>query len=90
MTRYLTYIDGSIEFIKRGLPPTEVPGFEVDPGNPYIFRPILPPCKRRTTVKVPTPCCPEGKEVVACEKFGFIYMTPQCCINCDKDGKSEP
>jgi len=47
MARYITHLDGSIEFPRKGYPPDIIPGYDQDPKNPYKFIPIIPECKFR-------------------------------------------
>lgn len=97
--RYITHLDGSIEFPHRGSPPKNVEGYTVDPGDPFHFHLILPECPHRTFKKMVLKCCPEGKTVRHCTKFGFLAMSAQTCIGCVDKGyhiagdppvKSEP
>ncbi len=84
--KYISLANGDIQFIKRGDPPMVVPGYEVDAGDPYIFHPVLPPCQYRTFKLLVLSCCPSGKNVRHCTKFGFLSMPPETCISCVKMG----
>lgn len=44
MNGYREMDDGTRWFPPRGQPPAEMPGYVRDPGNPFIFRPSMPPC----------------------------------------------
>jgi len=88
--QYIRMGDGSIIFKKRGLPPTEVPGYEVDPGDPYRFTPLLPPCKARTIRLVQVPCCIDKIPLRHCTKYNLLSMTFDHCIGCNKRGESDP
>lgn len=87
MPNFIRNYDGSITFKKRGMPPMEVPGFEVDEGDPYHFIPILPECEHRGTTKIKIPCCPQMIEVSHCKRYNFMQMPPAQCINCAKEGR---
>lgn len=86
--RYFVQPDGSIEFMKKGPPPQEVPGYEVDPGNPYHFLPILPPCEARIYKDLGEKCCPTARFMRHCTKFNLFAMTPQTCNDCAKRGEN--
>lgn len=83
--------DGSIQFITRGLPPTEVPGYEVDEGDIYLFHPILTPCQARIFKQMnDSSCCPTGRKVRHCTKFGYYSMPASTCKACEKQGLHVP
>jgi len=84
--RFYTLPGGAIQFIHRGLPPMEVPGYEVDPGDPYIFHPVVAPCVHRVPLKITTPCCPEGKEIRFCDKFKYYNVLSSQCMDCIRLG----
>lgn len=48
--------DGSLVYPRRGEPPTLPDGFERDPGDPYVIRPVYEDCKHRCIVKFIMPC----------------------------------
>lgn len=83
--------NGDISFKRRGQPPMVVPGFEPDLGDPYLFHPILPPCKRRGLITLP-PCnnCPKGKTVPHCSKYNYIGVIVEQCIDCGNKDLNEP
>lgn len=91
MRRFIELGDGSIQFPMNGPPPMIVPGYEVDPGDPYRFHLELEPCAARTfkNVKVGN-CCPEGRNVRHCTKFNLVAMTPPHCKNCVEKGEHVP
>lgn len=41
--------DGSIEYAPVDAPPPTVKGFETDPSNPWLLRPLWPGCQARMT-----------------------------------------
>jgi len=90
MRHFISLPNGSIQFIKRGIPPDEIPGFEVDPGDSYLFHPVLPPCAARTYVTIEGDCCPISRHMRHCTKYGFYQMTPLQCKTCYAEGKSIP
>lgn len=43
--------DGSLVYQKKGWePPPEIEGYERDPGNAWVFRPLYPECETRSRV----------------------------------------
>ena len=91
MTKYYTTKDGRIQFIKKGLPPESIPGYEVDPGDPYMFHPILVPCAARTYRNMgEAECCPIGRFIRHCSKFHYYNMTPEMCSSCAEAGNHVP
>ena len=90
-TRFITQMDGTLQFVKRGLPPDELPGYEADPNDPYLFHPILPPCAARTYKNLDnSDCCPIGRHLRHCSKFGYYSMTPETCKMCAEAGNHVP
>lgn len=53
---YRMLADGTIIFPKRGQPPPGLPGYDRDPGDPYIFYPSVLPCKHRVLSAIKLPC----------------------------------
>jgi hypothetical protein len=90
VANYSILVDGSIIFPHRGNPPMEVPGFEVDPGDPYRFFPVLPACKKRVFKKLQVPCCKDLMNITCCEKYDIPMVTPQYCFECARLGRHEP
>jgi len=41
----------------RGPPPVAPDGYEPDPGDPYVFKIMLPPCEHREERLKRRPCC---------------------------------
>lgn len=72
--------DGTIAFPNRGPPPPDIPGYEREIGDPYIFHPIEEPCTHRET-KVER--CPNGRlKVVSFCSLKSIHLTPKICQEC--------
>ena len=88
--RYMVLPDGSIEFIRKGLPPEDVPGYEVDPLNSYLFHPILPPCQARIFKDLGSECCPLSRSMRFCTKFSLYAMRPETCKSCAERGDHVP
>lgn len=36
--------DGELTFPHRGTPPKTIQGYKADPGDPYVFKPLIKPC----------------------------------------------
>ncbi len=89
--RFITAPDGSLQFLKRGMPPEEMPGYEPDPGDPYMFHPILAPCAARIYKNfVDSECCPIARHVRHCTKYGYYQMTPETCKSCSDQNLHQP
>lgn len=48
---------GMLLFPRRGVPPEPLPGYEEDPGNPYIHILTQPPCQYRIKKERVRACC---------------------------------
>lgn len=75
--------DGSLLFPHRGNPPKAVPGYQVDPGDPYIFKLIEKPCKFRGCEwkKV----CGGMYAIRKCQLLGINPTVPDC-VECKLNG----
>lgn len=78
--RYRILDDGTLVFPKNGLPPMELNGYVQDPGDPYVFTPIVPDCVHRTQRNSCLPC---GTHIMKafCLKLE-LFVTPKHCSEC--------
>ena len=82
--------DGSIHYLHRQSPHKSLDGYIVDPNDPYIFLPVIPPCLARTTRRVPCKRCPKGRKVSYCSKFNLYKPSPDYCKLCASKGEHNP
>lgn len=80
-----TLDNGDLVFPRRGPPPAEVPGYERDPRDPYVFKAAFIPCRYRTNALTVLPC---GKLSCSwfCQLKGITVSVPSCDA-CDVDPK---
>lgn len=79
---YMTFEDGTIAFPRRGPPPANVPGYEREAGDPYIFHPIEEPCTHRQNTLVR---CPRGNyRVISFCVLKAVNLTPKICQGCQE------
>lgn len=74
--RHIQLQDGSIMFLPKGNPPTQVDGFVRDPQNEFHFIPNMPPCTLRVLISKILPC----KKVLISDgcQLGHTVSFAQC------------
>lgn len=75
--------NGQVIYPVRGNPPPDMPGYVRDPGNPYVFIPIWPPCKFRG-VGERTCDCPADIPLKFYTCQLGIHIIGDVCKRCDK------
>lgn len=80
--------DGSILYPRRGNPPKAPEGFESDPGDPFILRPVFEPCDNRKIQRVILPCGNVGGRHMCVLKG--VDISPGYCDDCPDRIDSTP
>jgi hypothetical protein len=77
--------DGSLAFPKRGEAPTHIAGYMRDPGDSFLFKPIMKKCKFRTFKEDTADCCSGAARLnMYCNLF-VKNITWNNCNSCDKN-----
>lgn len=83
----MQFPDGTIAFENRGPPPADIPGYEREPGDPYVFHPIQEPCTHRQDI---LERCPRGNyRVKSFCTLKSINLTPKLCQECKERSPPE-
>lgn len=88
MPEYRLADDGSRRYPKRGEPPIPTDGYYPDPGDPYILRPPMAPCKFRVRQEVTRQCCPNQPIIYFACQHGMAVSYDKC-NQCIKSGKRD-
>ncbi len=73
--------NGELMFPHRGTPPKAIQGYIKDSGDPFIFKPLVSPCKYRSIMwkKI----CGGQVQTMHCSKFGICVKTIDC-LSCEE------
>jgi len=72
--------NGYLEADRSIAPPMAPDGFEVAFGDPYVFLPVLPPCRDRTKKIVVSECCGATEKILCQNKQD--HVTRGECAGC--------
>lgn len=75
--------DGIITFPHRGKPPRTILGYEPDPGDPFVQKPILKMCKHR--VEKWKMVCGGMIKKMDCSRFKIAISAKDCFVCTDAE-----
>ncbi len=75
--------EGVLTFPHRGKPPLPIVGYIQDAGDPFVFKPILCPCKHRTSKWKNV--CGGMRQQMDCGKFKILITAKDCLVCKDSE-----
>lgn len=82
MTKPRSHSDGTLHYPRRGKPPSPLPGYYIDPKDPYILIPDFIPCKFRELTPILKPCG-EFRCAYTCKIKNNREVNYLFCESCD-------